>query len=313
MDRWVGNIPLVDFEDAASGDPEAMKAVARKVYDAAHERGFMYVKNVGLTDEMIEAAFAAHTDFFDLPEEEKLKVYYRNPADQHGYSGIGSQTLEAGKKPDMKESFISRNIPEKAKDLSLWPNEPFRDQSLTLFYQFQKASDLLLQAFALALDLPQNYFGSLHTGLGQSIRYLHYPPVADEDADLIGAGAHTDFGSLTLLLQDSVGGLEIQTQAGEWISAPPVPGALVINTGDLMNRWTNEVFRSTPHRVLVNRQSKPRRSVVFFSNPDPAVIIETIPSCITAERPQKYPAITAQEHILARVQATMHMDKIKTG
>lgn len=304
------NIPLIDFTPAFSESLEDRKQLAEAVYSAAHNAGFMYIKNIGLSSSTIEKAFALHAAFFALPESEKEKVYYRNPADQHGYSAVGAQTLQAGTKPDVKASFISRNIREKAKDPTLWPSPEFRDGFLEFFNEMHAATANVLDIFGLALGLPEEHFRKMHTGVGQSMRFLHYPPVEKDEEDLIGAGAHTDFGSLTFLLQDSVGGLEIQTLKDEWIAAPPIPGTFVVNTGDLMNRWTNEVFRSTPHRVLANRSKQSRQSIAFFSNPDPDVLIETIPSCITPENPAKYTPITAQEHISARVKATMHMDKV---
>jgi isopenicillin N synthase-like dioxygenase len=158
----------------------------------------------------------------------------------------------------------------------------------------------------MALDLPPDFFNDKHTGLTQTLRFLNYPPSGQPEAGQLGAGAHTDYGTITLLFQDNKGGLQVQNVDGDWVDAPPIEGTVVINTGDLIARWSNDVFKSTPHRVVPRPESavEGRQSIAFFSDPDPDVLIETFPSCITDDRPARYPPITAGEHIRERILAS---------
>ena len=138
------------------------------------------------------------------------------------------------------------------------------------------------------------------------LRLLHYPPVENPKEGQLGAGAHTDYGTLTVLFQDDAGGLEVQNLEGEWVEAPPIPGTVVINTGDLVARWSNDRFKSTPHRVVPRpaAMKNGRLSIAFFSDPDPDVVIEAIPSCVSEENPAKYPPITAGDYIAERIRVS---------
>ena len=131
-----------------------------------------------------------------------------------------------------------------------------------------------------------------------SIRLLKYKPQpADVAFNQIGAGAHTDWGGLTILAQDDIGGLEVRNADGDWVRASPVPGTFVINLGDLMARWTNGIYNANMHRVKNNRSDKDRYSIVSFNSPRPDVVIEPMPGCVTDAYPRKFPTCTAQEHI----------------
>ena len=165
-----------------------------------------------------------------------------------------------------------------------------------------------MRAFALALKLDERFFDDLHTGKNQTLRLLNYPPERASANEQLGAGAHTDYGTLTLLFQDDCGGLQVKNAAGEWVHATPKPETVVINTGDLTQRWSNDILRSTPHRVIRRAETadRPRQSIAFFSDPDPEVLVETIPSCIRADNPQTYPPITAGQHIREKILAAQY-------
>ena len=141
------------------------------------------------------------------------------------------------------------------------------------------------------------------------MRLLHYPPLPEGYTPQDGenrAGAHTDYGSITLLFQDDAGGLEVRTRAGEWLAATPIPGTVVVNTGDLMHRWTNHVFCSTPHRVNVppQAQHRDRFSIAFFCHPNKDAEIACIDTCASADNPARYAPISAGDHLLQRLNAT---------
>jgi len=297
------NLPIIDMADFLEGSPEGQARVAREIYEAAHGVGFLYLKNFGMSEDMLEAAFDVAHSLFN--SDEKLKVPF-NPEQNHGYTKMQGEALDPSKPADLKETFTCRDLARRPSGAEYWPNPQFEAFMRCFHSRIVKIASDVMAAFALALKLPDGFFDEKHTGLTQTLRLLHYPPAEVVSEGQLGAGAHTDYGTLTVLFQDNAGGLQVQNLEGEWIDAPPVPGAVVINTGDLMARWSNDVFKSTPHRVITRpaTMKNGRQSIAFFSDPDPEVLIETIPSCITAENPAKYPPITAGAHIRERIMAS---------
>lgn len=296
-------IPVIDMGPFLEGSETGRQKAAAEIHKAAHEVGFTYLKNFGMSPDLLEAAFAVAHSLFN--SEEKLKVPYQADAN-HGYTRMQGEALDPSKPADLKETFTCRDLAARPSGPEYWPNPQF-EAFMRVFHRrvVQIASDVMA-AFALSLGLPKGYFDARHTGLTQTLRLLHYPPVEVVDEGQLGAGAHTDYGTLTLLFQDAAGGLQVQNLAGEWIDAPPIPGTVVVNTGDLMARWSNDVFKSTPHRVVPRpaAMKNGRQSIAFFSDPDPEVLIETIPSCITESNPAHYDTITAGEHIQNRIMAS---------
>jgi isopenicillin N synthase-like dioxygenase len=184
-------------------------------------------------------------------------------------------------------------------DLPLW-----RERLLAYFADVEALARRLMNGVALSLDLPWGYFDPYLAEHVSSLRLLHYPPHPSADpAREVGCGAHTDWGAITVLAQDSVGGLEIQLPDGEWIAARPVPGAFIVNIGDMMQRWTNDLYVSTPHRVL-NRSARDRYSAAFFFDPSYETRVECLPTCSGAERPARYAPITSGEHLAAMYRKT---------
>jgi isopenicillin N synthase-like dioxygenase len=162
-----------------------------------------------------------------------------------------------------------------------------------------------MRVMAAGLNLPGEFFTGRHQGQNVTLRFLHYPAgLPATSTTQLGAGAHTDYGSITLLYQDDVGGLEVRGADGQWHPAPAVPGALLVNTGDLMQRWTNDRFRSTVHRVRPIKGLVDRYSIAFFVDPDTDVRVECIESCNSEQRPPRYPTVTAGEHIQSKIAAS---------
>lgn len=296
-------IPIIDMGPFLEGIEAGRHQVAQEIYKAAHEVGFIYLKNFGMSDDLLEAAFTVAHSLFN--SEEKLKVPF-NVELNHGYGKMQGEALDPSKPADLKETFTSRNLGNLPSGPELWPNPQFEAFMRVFYKRVRKISSDVMSAFALALDLAPEFFEDKHTGLTQTLRLLHYPPAESVSEGQLGAGAHTDYGTLTVLFQDHVGGLEVQTLEGEWIPAPPIPGTVVINTGDLIARWSNDFFKSTPHRVVPSPAAREngRQSIAFFSDPDPDVLIETFPSCVSAENPAKYGPITAGEHVQERILAS---------
>ena len=187
-----------------------------------------------------------------------------------------------------------------------WPDAEFR-RVVTGFYRHViKAAQRLQRLLAIALDLPADFFLRCHTGENTTLRLLHYPNVSSSAvaSGQMGAGAHTDYGMLTLLFQDDIGGLQVRSDAGEWVDVPPQAGSVIINSGDLLERWSNGRYRSTPHRVLPRGQGSDRYSVALFVDPDSATRVEALPGCVSDELPPRFPPTTAGLHLQERIQAT---------
>jgi isopenicillin N synthase-like dioxygenase len=297
-------LPMIDISGFAHR-PTSQSATARAVDDALTHSGFMYVTGHGIEPALIEQAFGAMRWFFGHSRKLKATYGYTDIDANFGYQGIEVERLDPGSMPDMKETFTMRNALEHADQVQRWPEGDFRDIALALYTVGLRAAYNILRVLATSLALPPDFFAARHSGENVTLRFLHYPAgLKPRSAEQLGAGAHTDYGSITLLFQDEIGGLELLGADGRWQPAPPVPGAAIINTGDLMERWTNGRFRSTKHRVRPIAGNRDRYSIALFVDPDSAVDVECFDSCVSTERPLRYPRITAGEHIRQKIAAT---------
>ncbi len=313
------NIPVIDFEPFVIGDITAQPKVAQEIYEACHEIGFMYLKNYGVPQDLIDRVFLQSQRFFDLPLEVKNQLAWSSEFSNRGYVGIGRERLDPNQPGDLKEAFnVGKEGPEAtsprpdnpALTQNQWPlgEEEFRRTVLEFFKVCTEASNRVFRAFALALQLPDSFIIDKHTLQEHVLRLLHYPPMNREpETGQVRAGEHSDYGSLTLLFQDTVGGLEVKTAAGNWISAPCIPDTVLVNTGDLTQRWSNNVFRSTKHRVAIptgDRIHQSRYSIAFFCQPDHDAEIACIESCQGADNPPLYSPVLAGEYLISLLQAT---------
>lgn len=295
-DTITDNIPLIDMESFPDGTIEDRRRIAETIFSAAKDTGFMYLKNVGISKDLLSLAFdMAHTLF---ASEEKHRTPF-DPDLNHGYSALLMEAVGHNQIRDLKESFTMRAVNHRPSGPEYWPSPFFECFARTFYRMNQKIAAHVMQAFALALELDEHHFDAKHTGLLQTIRFLHYPPVEATEEGQMGVGAHTDSGTLTVLFQDDAGGLQVQSKDGSWIDASPMEGTVVINTGELLARWTNNVFKATPHRVIPRPTASKtgRHSIAFFSDPDPDVLIQTFPSCISPDNPEAFPPVTAGEYI----------------
>jgi isopenicillin N synthase-like dioxygenase len=320
MSSTLVQIPIIDFEPFINDRESARQTVVEQIYQACHKIGFMYLKNSGISQNLIDQLFIQAKQFFNLPYEVKQQLAWSDEFSNRGYVGIERERLDPDKPGDLKEAFNVGKEGDKGDKEELKASQsslsvPFsavslaKDPCILAFWNASTAAaDRILQAFALALQLPEDFFSSRHDQQNHTLRLLHYPPLQKlPKPGQVRAGEHSDYGSITLLFQDRVGGLEVQTRDGKWIAAPSIPGTVVVNTGDLMQRWTNHVFCSTKHRVMIptDEQAKQSRySVAFFCHPNNDTEISCLPSCQGADRPVIYPPISARDYLISRLQAT---------
>ena len=295
------DIPIIDFAHFATGDGEQRRKVAAQVDWAASEFGFMYVDNLGIDQDLLKEAFASSAAFFGLPEAEKERCPYIQDIN-HGFQGSGGQRLDPSIAPDLKEAFTMRDVHKNADKPAMWPSPEFLDTAARFFDEALRGSNIVMEAFAMALDLPVDFFRKCHHGENVALRYLHYPASqSDMGEDQLGCGAHTDFGTITLLFQDDVGGLQIQGRDGVWRDAVYIPGTIIINTADLVATWTNDRYCSTPHRVKPITSDRDRYSIAYFVDPDTDTAVSAFPSCVADDNPPKYPDTTAGAYVAQRI------------
>jgi isopenicillin N synthase-like dioxygenase len=300
-------VPIIDMTSAMTGDD--IDAVAQNVRAACESMAFFYVKNHGVPQAVINGVFEASRRFFAQTAEARTTVL--KDRFHRGYLPTGT-THYPGRGPDLKDSFdIGLDLPIDDPDVigglplhgpNQWPElEGFREPVEAYFNAVRDFGLQLLRVFARSLDLADDFFTRHYTKPTMTMRLLHYPPQSTaEVADSIGAHAHSDYGLTTVLAQDPSGGLELQRPDGSWTAAPYVPGTFVVNLGDLMARWTNDVYCSNKHRV-VNRSGKERYSIPLFFNPNHHAPVECIPTCTGPSRPPRYPAVKAGEYIADKI------------
>lgn len=306
-------LDVIDLTGLQSGEPSAVRRVAAELGRACRDVGFFYVGNHGVPDALMSGMFAAAAAFFAEPRESKDEMSIKRSRHNRGYVGVATESLNLVQ-ADQKEAFnigldLAATDPEVIagkpfRGVNLWPQTPgFRDTALQYFNAlWQLGLDLHL-AIAADLGLPPSFFADKFDRPMATLRLLHYPPRGTQEDDLPGAGEHTDYGSLTILLTDSVGGLEVRRRDGTWIKAPPIPGTFVCNIGDCLMRWSNDTYVSTPHRV-VSPPGRDRYSIAFFFDPNPDALIECLPGCDTPGHPAKYAPILAADYLTQRLVAT---------
>ncbi|MFB2880163.1 isopenicillin N synthase family dioxygenase [Floridanema aerugineum] len=320
MSTTFSQIPIIDFAPFINGDANSKNLIANQVNQACQGIGFMYIKNTGISENLIKQVFREAKIFFALPITVKNQLAWSDEFSNRGYVGIERERLNPEQPGDLKEAFNvgkednSTNFNFGQNNTSLicnpWPSgeENFRETVLNFYQACTETANIILEAFAIALQQPTNFFTNTHTAQNHTLRLLHYPPLQQTPKPgQVRAGEHSDYGSITLLFQDEIGGLEVCTTAGKWIAAPTIPDTILVNTGDLMQRWTNHVFCSTKHRVMIPEDEKKavsRYSIAFFCHPNDDTLIEAISSCVREDFPQLYPPISAGDYLLSRLQAT---------
>ncbi|QUD89122.1 isopenicillin N synthase family dioxygenase [Phenylobacterium montanum] len=307
-------IPTIDIGAVRGGDTGALKAVGDQVRHAFTTSGFCYIRNHGVPDEVISAAASAALDFFHLPLEEKQKSAPKESV--RGFNAIGRTTMYGAKNPDYKEYYqigleLPRDDPavlagQPLRGPNQWPSGmPRFETALTRYFQeIGACGQGFLRAVAVSLGVAPSFFADKYDKPLQRTQCVYYPPhPADTGDELFGVAPHTDYGCVTLLWQDDVGGLEVQERSGAWVAAEPVPGTLVVNIGDLLARWSNDRYRSTPHRVT-NRSGRERLSIATFYDPDYVAPVDPSHLGLGEGEAAKYAPVTAGDYIMGRINAS---------
>jgi len=318
-------IPTIDLSAFLSGNDEERNVIAEQVDQVCRSIGFLIVDNHGVDSAIIARAWSMAEAFFDLPLDKKLRVFPADSACPRGYFPPQTETLAKSRgietPPDRKETFSSGAlvVPEGAGadenfaffyGANNWPDEPagFRDAWIAYYRSMEQLGANIMRLFAAALGLADNYFARFHSHHISALRANHYPRVTQDS--LPGqnrAGAHSDYGSVTLLRPDpNVGGLEIKLPSGEWLAAPLTKDAFIVNIGDMLARWTNDRWVSTLHRVVDPETSDQHRlSIAYFQVPDFDAVIRCIPTCVTDDAVEKYEPIDAGPYLMSRFRSTM--------
>jgi len=305
-------LPVIDLTQRA-GLPERLDAACR------HE-GFFYLVGHDINPALRSAAFDAAQRFFALSDADKARWHIERSGIHRGFDPIGWQSLEPGQPGDLKESFylgvdrgpqdplVLAGTPNQGPNQ--WPDEVlvpgFRRAVQDYDQAMNKLGRQLLAFMAQGLGLPTAYFDAFLHDPMPVLRLLHYPEQPPSAALLpgqIGCGAHTDWGSITLLAQDEAGGLQVQAPDGSWFDAPPMADSFVVNLGDMMARWTNGRYRSTPHRVL-NPRGQERYSMAYFFDIDYHAQVSALPGCFDEANPPRWPTTTAGQHIIEMYERT---------
>src|SRR4051812_956326 len=269
-----GEVPVADFVSFLDGPPTARSTTAAAVRAGFESLGFLGLTSHGLPAPVLDGTFAASREFFALQLPTKEAVCWESAASNRGYIPPTGQSLDEAKPWDLKEAYHAGY--DDRPPANRWPADhpAFRETVLAFHAAADRVCQRILQAVALAFGVPEDYFGPYFAQHKGATRLLHYPPLQGPPLPgQIRAGAHTDFGIISLLFQDDAGGLEIQRPDGVWQPMPYRPGTAIVNTGDLMERWTNRTFRSSPHRVVNPAgaaAARARYSCVFFYSPSPA-------------------------------------------
>ena len=287
-------------------------AFVRELGQAYERFGFCGIGGHGLSAELLDGAYRAFQDFFALPPDVKMKYHVPGSGGARGYTPFKIETAKDSQYPDLKEFWhIGREIPRDSRYAAymppnLWPVEvpTFRQYGYGLYQALDQLGVRVLRALALYIDLPETWFDDKVDSGNSILRPIHYPPIDTVDVPNVRAGAHEDINFITLLVGASAAGLELLGRDGEWLPITTQGDAIVVNIGDMLQRLSNHVYPSTTHRVVNPRGDaarRPRYSVPYFLHPNPDFLIRTLPSCVTAGNPDRYPEpITGHAYLRQR-------------
>lgn len=315
MSTTLNSIPLVDLGGSLDASSEQSRASAAALHDALATVGFAYIGGHNVAPAAREAAFAASREFHasTLAQKQSLAIN----AAHRGYMGMATSTIVTSSvakvtRPNMSESLmLMHELPPDDPGLlaglplqgpNQWPLwvPGFRPRIERYLEQVDALGRHIIRLIAMSLGLEAHALDAHFDKPTTFLRLLHYPPQPPQDDEQIGSAPHTDYGIITLLAQDDSGGLQVRPKGGDWIEAPPIPGTYVLNVGDMLARWTNERFVSTPHRVI-NRSGGDRYSLPYFLDPSMDSVIECLPTCTDAQNPPRHVPVRYGDYLMERL------------
>lgn len=305
-------IPTVDLAQFTQGDANQREIFVRQLGAAFHEVGFVAVENHGIPKELVNGFYTASKAFFALPEATKRQYEVAGLAGQRGYTSFGKEHAKQSQVADLKEFFqigqeVGTDHPLKAQypdNVQIAELPELSSLGKTLYQSFEKTGGQLLEAIAIHLELPTDYFQKQITAGNSILRSIHYPPITQEPASAIRAEQHEDINLITLLVGASAGGLQVLNTENQWVNVLPEIDEIVINVGDMLQRLTNNYLKSTTHRVVNPPREEwhlPRLSIPFFLHPVSNMDLTCLESCVTPENPLHYEPITAGEYLDERL------------
>ena len=318
------SIPLIDLEPFIKGEKKEKLKVCKQVDEACRNIGFLIIEGHGVSPSLTKQMYEISEEYFNLPYWEKMR--FKMPPDRYrGYTSFGSEnlanSLDTVAPPDLKESFSIGPFKHSYDEYhfgesgsrffasNFWPDKPSTMRNIweSYFSEMEALSNTLMSTFALALDLDENWFDNKIDKHITNFSVIHYPGQKDISVmpNQLRAGAHSDYGSLTIVNTNTdIGGLEVLNANGEWETVPWLQDAFVVNLGDLMAEWTNDRWKSTMHRVINPPKEKAhlsKTSMTFFHQPNYDAVIECIPTCVSKQNPAKYGKTTSGEHVTMKI------------
>jgi isopenicillin N synthase-like dioxygenase len=309
-------IPSLDLSDFTSGDPVKKQKFVNNLGAAYNSIGFVAIRGHYLTDDLTEKLYSSIKRFYALPDATKQKYEIAGLAGQRGYIGKGKEHAKGRNTGDLKEFYhvgqqvddddpIKKEYPD-----NVWPAEipEFREVALETYRRLEKTGIQMLRAIALYLNLPEDYFDTKVRHGNSILRPIHYFPIEDPDsvpADAVRAAEHGDINLITLLMGASADGLQVLRRDGKWIPITALPEQLIVNVGDMLERFTNKTLKSTIHRVVNpprHLMNTPRYSIPFFMHPRSEMSLAALPSTVDKEHPKLWEDITAGDFLNQRLQ-----------
>jgi len=322
------SIPVIDVGPAFRGEPGGLDAVAHDVRHACENIGFFYLAGHGVPPRIVHAAFEASREFHALPLDGKVALKLNE--NNIGYLPVNqsmqrASTVHKATRPNFNESFfishergadhpdVVAGVPLRGRNQ--WPagHDGMRAMMVAYFKTMEALGERLLPILARSLDLPTDFFAPHFANEAHiNLRFLHYPPQESDDDEQFGQGPHTDNSFITMLAREDVPGLAVRLPNGDWLAPPVIDGTFLVNLGNVMKRWSNDRFLSTPHGVL-NDSGRDRYSIAFFYSPTPDARIEVLPTCTGPDNPPRYEPAVYRDLVLPFYSANYFHQKNYSG
>ena len=305
------SIPSIDLADFLSGDSVRKNNFVQQLGKAFEEVGFVAVKNHGVPDDLIGSLYNYVQEFFSIPSDKKKNFEIPELAGQRGYTSFGKEHAKGSDSPDLKEFFQYGQTPRDNYKEDEYPenvkvNElPGFNKTFDEAYRaFEVSGTALLQAIAIYLNLDEHYFDHYIYNGNSILRAIHYPPITNEPKSALRAEQHEDINLITLLVGASADGLQILNRNNEWIGVTSLPEQIVVNVGDMLQRFTNNKLKSTTHRVVNPARElwhTSRFSIPFFLHPKSSMNLSCLDVCVNETHPKHYEDTTAGEYLDERL------------